>query len=87
MDVIEARTDQSLDLHMEWRLSNWTKSETEKEILRRITIEEVGEDNNNTVDIWIMRGEKTIGALANHTFHVWSQQDIDSIDWNNGLFR
>ena len=87
MDVIEARTDQSLDLHMEWRLSNWTKSETEKEILRRITIEGVGEDNNNTVDIWIMRGEKTIGALANKTFHVWSEQDIDSIDWNHGLFR
>ena len=87
MDVIEARTDQSLDLHMEWRLSNWTKSETEKEILRRITIEEVGEDNNNTVDIWVMRGENSIGALANNTFHIWSEKDIDSIDWNNGLFR
>ena len=87
MDVIEARTDQSLDLHMEWRLSNWTKSETEKEILRRITIEEVGEDNNNTVDIWIMRGENTISALANETFHVWSEQEINSIGWNNDLFR
>ena len=87
MDVIEARTEQTLDLHVQWKLSYLNDSDTEREIFRRVTIQEVGEDNNNTVDIWIMRGEKTIRALANHTFHVWSQQDIDSIDWNHGLFR
>ena len=87
MDVIEARTNQTLDLQIQWRLRNWTKSENEREVFRRVTIEEVGEDNNNTVDIWIMRGENSIGALANNTFHIWSEKDIDSIDWNNGLFR
>ena len=87
MDIIEARTDQTLDLHIQWRLRNWTKSENEREVFRRVTIQEVGEDNNNTVDIWVMRGEKSIGALTNQTFHVWSEKDIDSIDWSNGLFR
>ena len=85
MDIIEARTDQTLDLHIQWRLRNWTKSENEREVFRRVTIQEVGEDK--TVDIWIMRGENTISALANNTFHVWSEQEINSIDWNNGLFR
>ena len=42
---------------------------------------------NITVDIWVMRGDNTISALANNTFHVWSEQEINSIDWNNGLFR
>ena len=87
MDIIEARTDQTLDPQIQWKLSNWTTSENEREVFRRVTIEEVGEDNNNTVDIWIMRGDQSIGALANNTFHVWSEQDIDSIDWNHGLFR
>ena len=87
MDLIEARSDQTLDLQIQWRLRNWTTSENEREVFRRVTIEEVGEDNNNTVDIWVMRGENSIGALANNTFHVWSEQDIHSIDWNNGLFR
>ena len=84
MDVIEARTDPTSDHHIErqWRL---IKSDNETGVFRRVTIEEVGEDN--TVDIWIMRGEKTIGALGNNTFHVWSEQDIDSIDWTRGLFR
>ena len=86
MDVIEARTDQTLDPHIQWRLRNWTKSENEREVFRRVTIEEVGEDNN-TVDIWVMRGENTIAALANNAFHVWSEDDINSIDWNTGLFR
>ena len=85
MDIIEARTDQTLDLHIQWRLRNWTTSDNEREAFKRVTIQEVGEENNNTV--WIMRGKKTIGALANKTFHVWSEQDIDSIDWNHGLFR
>ena len=85
MDIIEARTDQTLDQHIQWKLRNWTRSENEREVFRRVTIEEVGEDN--TVDIWIMRGEKSIGALTNQTFHVWSEKDIDSIDWSNGLFR
>ena len=85
MDVIEARTDQTLDLNIQWRLRNWTKSENEREVFRRVTIQEVGEDN--TVDIWIMRGDNKIDALANKTFHVWSEQDIDYIDWNDGLFR
>ena len=85
MDIIEARTAQILDPNIQWRLTNWTQDEGE--IFRRVTIQEVGEKNNNTVDIWIMRGEKTLGALANKTFHVWSQQNIDSIDWTRGLFR
>ena len=86
MDIIEARTAQTLDPNRQWRLRNLT--EDDGEIFRRVTIEEVGEDNNNnTVDIWIMRGENTIGVLANNTFHVWSEQDIDFIDWNRGLFR
>ena len=87
MDVIEARTDQTVDLHMQWKLRNWTKSEDEREVFRRVTIQEVGEDNNHTLDIWIMRGEKTLGALAKNTFHVGSEQDMNSIDWNIGLFR
>ena len=86
MDVIEARADQTLDLHIQWKLRNWTMSENEREVFRRVTIEEVGEDNN-TVDILVMRGDNTIAALANSTFHVWSEHDLDSIDWNNGLFR
>ena len=87
MDIIEARTDQTLDPHIQWKLSNWTTSENEREVFRKVTIEEVGENNNNTVDIWIMRGKNSIDALTDKTFHVWSEQDIDSIDWNNGLFR
>ena len=86
MDVIEARTDQTFDHHIQWRLRNWTTSENEREVFRRVTIEEGGEDTN-TVDIWVMRGKNTIAALANNTFHVWSEHDLDSIDWNNGLFR
>ena len=86
MDVIEARTDQTLDLNIQWRLRNWTTSDNEREVFRRVTIQELGEDTN-TVDIWVMRGEKTKAALANNTFHVWSEHDLDSIDWNNGLFR
>ena len=86
MDVIEARTDQTFDHHIQWRLRNWTTSENEREVFRRVTIEEVGEDTN-TVDIWVMRGENTIAALANNAFHVWSEDDINSIDWNTGLFR
>ena len=84
MDVIEARTDQALDLDIQrqWRL---IKSDNETGVFRRATIQEVGEDD--TVDIWIMRGEKTMGALTNKTFHVWSEQDINSIDWSRGLFR
>ena len=45
MDVIEARTDQTLDLHVQWILRNWTTSDNEREVFRRVTIEEVGEDN------------------------------------------
>ena len=86
MDIIEARTDQTLDTNIQWRLRNWTKSGDERGIFRRVTIQEV-RDKDNTVDIWIMRGENTIGVLANNTFHVWSEQDIESIDWNRGLFR
>ena len=86
LDVIEARTEQSLDLDVQWKLSNLNNSDTETEIFRRVTIQEVGKEENK-VDIWIMRGEKTIGALANKTFHVWSERDIYSIDWNRGLFR
>ena len=85
MDIIEARTDQTLDQHIQWKLRNWTTSENEREVFRRVTIEEVGEDN--TVDIWIMRGEKTLSALANNTFHVGSENDGNSIDWKNTLFR
>ena len=86
MDVIEARTDQTLDQHIQWRLRNWTTSENEREVFRRVTIQEVWEDN--TVDIWIMRGENMLDTLANNnTFHVWSEQNINSIDWKNGLFR
>ena len=86
MDVIEARTDPTsdLDIQQQWRL---IKSDNEREVFRRVTIEEVGEDNNNTVDIWVMRGDNTIAALANNAFHVWSENDLDSIDWHNGLFR
>ena len=93
MDVIEARTDRTLDPNTQWKLINWTKSEDEGEIFRKVTIQKVGkEDNNttvhnNTLDIWIMRGEKTMGVLDNNTFHVWSEHDINSIDWNRGLFR
>ena len=85
MDVIEARTDPTSDHHIQrqWRL---IKSDNETGVFRRVTIEEVGEDNN-TVDILVMRGDNTIAALANSTFHVWSEHDLDSIDWNNGLFR
>ena len=86
MDIIEARTDQTLDPHIQWNLRNWTTSDNEREVFRRVTIEEVGEDNN-TVDIWVMRGENTIAALANNAFYVGSEQDINSIDWNNTLFR
>ena len=86
MDVIEARSDQTLDLHIQWRLRNWTTSDNEREVFRRMTIQEVGEDNN-TVDIWVMRGDNTVASLANNTFHVGSEQDGNSIDWNNGLFR
>ena len=84
MDVIEARTDQALDLDIQrqWRL---IKSENETGVFRRATIQEVGEDN--TVGIWIMRGEKTLSALANNTFHVGSENDGNSIDWKNTLFR
>ena len=85
MDVIEARTDQTLDLHIQWRLRNWTTSDNEREVFRRVTIQEVGEEN--TLDIWIMRGETTLDALANNTFHVGSEQDGNSIDWTNTLFR
>ena len=85
MDIIEARTAQILDPNIQWRLTNWTQDEGE--MFRRVTIQELGQDNNKTVDIWIMRGEKTLGALANKTFHVWSQQNIDYIDWTRGLFR
>ena len=87
MDVIEARTDQTLDLHIQWRLRNWTTSDNEREAFKRVTIQEVGEDNNNTVDIWIKKGDNTIDVLGSNTFHVWSEQEIDSIDWNIGLFR
>ena len=87
MDVIEARTEKTLDLHIQWRLRNWTTSDKETEVFRRVTIEEVGDDTNNTVDILVMRGNNTIAALANNAFHVWSENDLDSIDWNNGLFR
>ena len=86
MDVIEARTDPTsdLDIQQQWRL---IKSDNETGVFRRATIQEVGEEHNNTVDIWVMRGENSIGALTNNTFHIWSEKDIDSIDWNNGLFR
>ena len=87
MDVIEARTDQTLDPNTQWKWINWTKSEDEGEIFRRATIQKVGEEDINTVDIWIMRGEKTLVALANNTFHVGSEQDGNSIDWTNTLFR
>ena len=86
MDVIEARTDQTLDLHIQWRLRNWTTSDKEREVFRRVTIEEVGEDTN-TEDIWVMRENNTIAALADNEFYVWSEQDINSLDWNNTLFR
>ena len=88
LDVIEARTEQTLDPNVQWRLSylNDSDNANDREIFRRITIQEVGKEENK-VDIWIMRGEKTIGALANNTFHVWSERDIYSIDWNRGLFR
>ena len=85
MDVMEARTDQTLDLTVQWRLSNWTKSHNEREIFTKVTIQMVGEEENK-VDIWIMRGEKTIDVLANNTFQVWSEQDINFIEWRD-LFR
>ena len=86
MDVIEARTDQTsdLDIQPQWRLRNGSDGETG--VFRRMTIQEVGEEDN-TLDIWIMRGENTIGALANTTFHLGSEQDGNSIDWTNTLFR
>ena len=84
MDVIEARTDQTLDLHIQWSLKNWT--EDEREIFKRVTIQEVGKEENKS-DIWIMRGETTIGTLAKNTFYVWSEQDVNFIDWSMGLFR
>ena len=52
----------------------------------RVTIQEVGE-KDNTEDIWIMRGENTIGALANNIFHVMSEQDVNFFDRTNTLFR
>ena len=84
MDVIEARTHRAfdLDIQRQWRL---IKSDNGTAVFRRATIQEVGEDN--TVDIWIMRGEKTLSALANNTFHVGSENDGNSIDWKNTLFR
>ena len=44
MDVIEARTDQALDLDIQrqWRL---IKSDNGTGVFRRATIQEVGEDN------------------------------------------
>ena len=86
MDVIEARTDPTsdLDIQQQWRL---IKSDNEREVFRRVTIQEVGEDNNNTVDIWIMRGEETLGVLADNTFHVGSEPDMNSTVWTNTLFR
>ena len=84
MDIIEARTAQILDPNIQWRLTNWTQDEGE--IFRRVTIQEVGE-KKNTVDIWIMRGENTTTLLAKNTFHVGSEQDGNSIDWTNTLFR
>ena len=88
MDIIEARTDQTLDPNIRWKWINWTNSKDEGEIFRRATIQEVGEkDINKTVDIWIMSGENTRGVLADNIFHIWSEQDIDSIDWTRGLFR
>ena len=86
MDIIEVRTDQHLDPNIRWRLRNWTKSEDERDILMRVTIQEVGE-KDNTEDIWIMRGENTIGALANNIFHVMSEQDVNFFDRTNTLFR
>ena len=85
LDVIEARTDQTsdLDIQRQWRL---IKADNETGLFRRVTIQEV-EEEDNTVDIWIMRGEKTLEALANNTFHVASEQDGNSIDWTNTLFR
>ena len=68
MDIIEARTDQTLDLHIQWRLRNWTKSENEREVFRRVTIEEMGEDNSNTVDIRIMRGKSIVSSSGLLTF-------------------
>ena len=84
MDVIEARTDQTLelDIQRQWRL---IQSDNETGVFRRVTIQEVEE--NNTADIWIMRGDKTLAALADNTFHVGSEQDGISIDWTNTLFR
>ena len=84
MDVIEARTDPTSDHHIErqWRL---IKSHNETGVFRKVTIQEVGEDN--TVDIWIMRGENTTASLANNTLHVVSEQDGNSIDWTTTLFR
>ena len=86
MDVIEARTDPTsdLDIQQQWRL---IKSDNEREVFRRVTIQEVGEDNNNTVDIWIMRGEETLGVLADNNFHVGSEPDMNSTVWTNTLFR
>ena len=86
MDVIEARTDPTsdLDIQQQWRL---IKSDNEREVFRRVTIQEAGEDNNNTVDIWVMRGEKTLGVLADNTFHVGSEPDMNPTVWTNTLFR
>ena len=86
MDVIEARTDHTVDLDIQrqWRLRHWSDGETG--VFWKVTIQEVGEEDN-TVDIWIISGENTIGTLANNTFHVGSEQDGNSIDWTNTLFR
>ena len=86
MDVVEARTDQNLDLsnRIQWTLGNWTESDNERETFWRVTIVEKT-DETNIRDIWVMRGENTIDALRNNTFHVY--QDSNSIDWKEGLFR
>ena len=76
-----------MDPHVQWRMRNWTKSENEREIFRKITIYEEGEHNNDNEEIWVMRGENVLGALANNTFQVWAEQDINTIDWNSGFFR
>ena len=60
-------------------------SENETGLFMRVTIQETGEDD--TVDIWIVSGEKTLGALENRNFYVGSEQNMNSIDWTNALFR
>ena len=66
MDVMEARTDQTLDLTVQWRLSNWTKSHNEREIFTKVTIQMVGEEENK-VDIWIMEDSWSSLALKAET--------------------